>query len=104
MIVLANEKSLAPHPEVTINFFLKGLSAIIRGWNKSPTLGQTIQSGASGASFLGPETNGDSNLHQSVYMPSAPPLSEAADLNCSGYKDVFETEPPDWIPDSACTS
>ncbi|KAJ6913801.1 hypothetical protein NC651_016139 [Populus alba x Populus x berolinensis] len=86
-------------PEVNLKNVLSGIVAILTGQNKDGGGGGRVPS--SNVSFLESEKNGDTYLHSSVYIPSAPPLLEP---NYSTvYKDVLEAEPPEWLPDSSTT-
>lgn len=87
-------------PEVNLKNVLSGIFAILTGRNKSTTVSGTQLLSTSNVSFLGSEKNGDTFLHSSVYIPSAPPLLE---FNHTSYKDVLEAEPPEWLPDSSTT-
>ncbi|XP_008784361.1 uncharacterized protein LOC103703324 [Phoenix dactylifera] len=89
------------HPEVNLKNVLSGIVAIITGRIKGLGIVQPHQ--ISSPTFLGSESNGDSFLHPSVYIPSAPPLLEAEAINYSAYREVLEAEPPEWLPDSYTT-
>ncbi|KAL2895971.1 hypothetical protein RDABS01_028251 [Bienertia sinuspersici] len=90
--------ALAKPPDVNLKNVLAGIFAIVTGRNK---IGAAVQQlSTSNVSFLGPGKNGDTILNPSVYVPSAPPLLEAAGFNYSAFKDVLEAEPPEWLPDS----
>ncbi|KAJ3679556.1 hypothetical protein LUZ60_017567 [Juncus effusus] len=103
------DNSVKSQPEVNLRNVLLGLIAIVTGQTKnSPKTPQKSEN--SSFSFLGSNTNGDSFLLPSVYLPSAPPLltdshqqTNHSIYNSSIYKSVLESEPPDWLPDS-CTS
>lgn len=106
----AEELSVTPiqgngTPEVNLKNVLIGLIAIVTGRNKdlSGSLDQKVPS-SSNVSFLGSGKNGDTYLHSSVYIPSAPPLLEPNGINYSVYKDLLEAEPPQWLPDSSTTT
>lgn len=90
-------------PEVNLKNVLTGIFAILTGRNKdsSSNLGGTQQFSASNLSFLGSAKNGDTFLHSSVYIPSAPPLLEPTGASYTAYKEVLEAEPPEWLPDSS---
>lgn len=90
-------------PEVNLKNVLNGIFAIIMGRNKSASVPANKLLPSSNVSFLGSSKNGDTYLHSSVYIPSAPPLLEAGGINYSAYKEVLEAEPPEWLPDSATT-
>ncbi|KAJ6993489.1 uncharacterized protein [Populus alba] len=89
-------------PEVNLKNVLSGIVAILTGQNKDGGGGGGGgRVPSSNVSFLESEKNGDTYLHSSVYIPSAPPLLEP---NYSTvYKDVLEAEPPEWLPDSSTT-
>ncbi|KAJ8767365.1 hypothetical protein K2173_017409 [Erythroxylum novogranatense] len=90
-------------PEVNLKNVLTGLVAILTGRNKAPD-GSTVKKlPSTNVSFLGSEKNGDTYLHSSVYIPSAPPLLESDGISHTVYKEVLETEPPEWLPDSSTT-
>ncbi|GLT85660.1 hypothetical protein SLE2022_038440 [Rubroshorea leprosula] len=97
-------------PEVNLKNVLSGLFAILTGRNKAPNFPVNQLFPGSNVSFLGSGNNGDTCLHSSVYIPSAPPLLEPSGTDYSAYKDVLEAEPPEWLPDSStsvcmqCTS
>ncbi|CAN1136101.1 SH3 domain-containing protein PJ696.02 [Linum perenne] len=90
-------------PEVNLKNVLGGIFAILTGRNRGSGLSTIPQLPSSNVSFLGSGQNGDTVLHSSVYIPSAPPLLEPAGFNYSAYKDVLEADPPDWLPDSSTT-
>lgn len=90
-------------PEVNLKNVLNGIFAIITGRNKSATVLANKLLPNSNVSFLGSSKNGETYLHSSVYIPSAPPLLEASEINYSAYKEVLEAEPPEWLSDSATT-
>ncbi|KAL1206828.1 Protein FREE1 [Cardamine amara subsp. amara] len=93
-------------PEVNLKNVLTGLIAIVTGRNKNlnVSLDMKIPSSSSNVSFLGSSKNGDTYLHSSVYIPSAPPLLEPSGINYSVYKELLEAEPPQWLPDSSTTT
>ncbi|XP_050219591.1 uncharacterized protein LOC126669979 [Mercurialis annua] len=91
------------NPEVNLKNVLTGIVAIVTGKNKVPTVSVNQQSPNSNVSFLGSEKNGDTYLHSSVYIPSAPPLLDTIGNTFNAYKDVLDAEPPDWLPDSSAT-
>ncbi|KAJ4817922.1 SH3 domain-containing protein [Rhynchospora pubera] len=86
-------------PEVNLRNVLLGLIAIVTGRNKSGNSSQ--KSDNSGISFLGSNSNGDSFLLPSVYLPSAPPLLGEVMNSVGAHKSVLEAEPPEWLPDSS---
>jgi hypothetical protein len=86
-------------PEVNLKNVLSGIVAILTGQNKDGGGGGRMP--RSNVSFLESEKNGDTYLHSSVYIPSAPPLLEPNYTTV--YKDVLEAEPPEWLPDSSTT-
>lgn len=90
-------------PEVNLKNVLGGIFAILTGRNKGIGDAGSQQSPTSNVSFLGSGKNGDSFLHPSVYIPSAPPLLEPSGINYSAYKEVLDAEPPEWVPDSSTT-
>ncbi|KAM1047397.1 hypothetical protein PS2_026467 [Malus domestica] len=90
-------------PEVNLKNVLTGVFSILTGRNKAPGLPSDKQLPNSNVSFLGSEKNGDTYVHSSVYIPSAPPLLEPTAFNYNAYKDVLEAEPPEWLPDSSTT-
>ena len=71
--------------------------------NKDSGVNEGQQFSSSNVSFLGAAKNGETFLHASVYIPSAPPLLESNGINYSAYKEVLEAEPPEWLPDSSTT-
>lgn len=106
----ANELATSPiqrngTPEVNLKNVLTGLIAIVTGRNKNlnVSLDMNIPS-SSNVSFLGSSKNGDTYVHSSVYIPSAPPLLEPSGINYSVYKELLEAEPPEWLPDSSTTT
>ncbi|KAL9376598.1 hypothetical protein Peur_030718 [Populus x canadensis] len=95
-----------PEVEVNLKNVLGGIVAILTGRNKdssSSSVSVNKQQPGSDVSFLGSEKNGDTYLHSSVYIPSAPPLLEPNGFNYAVYKAVLEAEPPEWLPDSSTT-
>lgn len=100
---ICNAMQVSRPPEVNLKNVLSGIVAILTGRNKGPTVSMNQQLPSSNVSFLGSEKNGDTYLHSSVYIPSAPPLLESSGINYSAYKEVLEAEPPEWLPDSSTT-
>ncbi|ONK66034.1 uncharacterized protein A4U43_C06F3490 [Asparagus officinalis] len=92
------------NPEVNLKNLFGGLVSIIFGHVKNFSGIQHQQTSNSNASFLGSGTDGDSFLHPSVCVPSAPPLLIAEAVHYSAYREVLEAEPPEWIPDSHANS
>ncbi|KAL4339575.1 hypothetical protein GQ457_08G003700 [Hibiscus cannabinus] len=91
-------------PEVNLKNVLSGLLAIVTGSNKGPPDVSTDQQcETSNVSFLESGNNGDTCLQSSVYIPSAPPLLEPSGIDYNAYKEVLESEPPEWLPDSSTT-
>ncbi|XP_062148807.1 uncharacterized protein LOC133857560 isoform X1 [Alnus glutinosa] len=91
-------------PEVNLKNVLSGIFSILTGQNKSvPSLTTNQQLPSTTVSFLGSGKNGNTDLHSSVYIPSAPPLLEPSGVNYSAYKEVLEAEPPEWLRDSSTT-
>ncbi|CAK9155180.1 unnamed protein product [Ilex paraguariensis] len=90
-------------PEVNLKNVLNGMFSILTGRNKDSSSSGVEQFPSSNISFLGSSKNGDAFLHSSVYLPSAPPLLEPNGTTYSAYKEVLETEPPEWLPDSSTT-
>ncbi|XP_059633276.1 uncharacterized protein LOC132276041 isoform X2 [Cornus florida] len=90
-------------PEVNLKNVLSGLVAIVTGRNKDSSLSGGQHFSSSDVSFLGSAKNGDTVLHSSVYIPSAPPLFELNGINYSACKEVLEADPPEWLPDSSTT-
>ncbi|XP_010535787.1 PREDICTED: uncharacterized protein LOC104810979 [Tarenaya hassleriana] len=91
-------------PEVNLKNVLTGLIAIVTGRNKGPTRSLDLHSSpSSNVSFLGSSMNGDTYVHPSVYIPSAPPLLESSGINYGVLKELLEAEPPEWLPDSSNT-
>lgn len=90
-------------PEVNLKNVLSGIFAIITGQNKTPSDCMNQQESSSNVSFFGSGKNGDTYLHSSVYIPSAPPLLEPDGVRYISYKEVLEAEPPEWLPDSSTT-
>ncbi|XP_065849906.1 uncharacterized protein [Euphorbia lathyris] len=90
-------------PEVNVKNVIGGIVAILTGRNKTTSISTNRQLPSSNVSFLGSEKNGDTYLHSSVYIPSAPPLLESSGTNHSLYRQVLEADPPEWLPDSSTT-
>ncbi|KAL0374629.1 UNVERIFIED_CONTAM: SH3 domain-containing protein [Sesamum radiatum] len=89
-------------PEVNLKNVMNGIFAIVTGRNKGQSgVGSLPQLPSSNVSFLGSAKNGETFLHSSVYIPSAPPLLEPNASNYNAYKEVLEAEPPEWLPDSS---
>ncbi|KAF8406821.1 hypothetical protein HHK36_005942 [Tetracentron sinense] len=88
-------------PEVNLKNVLSGIVAILTGRNKSSSGYGAQQVSSSNVSFLGSGKNGDSCLHSSVYIPSAPPLLEPNGINYSAHRELLEADPPEWLPDSS---
>ncbi|XP_073278477.1 uncharacterized protein [Primulina huaijiensis] len=86
-------------PEVNLRNVLNGMFAILTGRNKD----HSNLSNSSNVSFLGSSNNGETFLHPSVYIPSAPPLLEQNAFDSNAYKEILEAEPPEWLPDSSTT-
>ncbi|KAK9101619.1 hypothetical protein Scep_025049 [Stephania cephalantha] len=91
-------------PEVNLKNVLRGICAILIGKNKNSGGVGVKRDGSSDLSFLENGKNGDSFLHPSVYIPSAPPLLEPHSIDYAAYKEVLEADPPEWLPDSAATT
>ncbi|XP_058080180.1 uncharacterized protein LOC131228509 [Magnolia sinica] len=89
------------HPEVNLKNVLGGIVAILTGRNKGPNGMESKRDSSSNISFLGSGKNGDTFLHSSVYIPSAPPLFEPDGINYNAYREVLEADPPEWLPDSS---
>uniref|UniRef100_A0A5B7ARI2 FYVE-type domain-containing protein n=1 Tax=Davidia involucrata TaxID=16924 RepID=A0A5B7ARI2_DAVIN len=98
-----NYSSRQQPPEVNLRNVLSGLFAIVSGRNKDSSVSGGQQLSSSNVSFLGSAKNGDTFLHSSVYIPSAPPLLEPNGINYSAYKEVLEADPPEWLQDSSTT-
>ncbi|KAG6470684.1 hypothetical protein ZIOFF_071761 [Zingiber officinale] len=96
---------LRANPEVNLKNVLNGLYSILVGRNQADSASQpqltsgSDESPSSDISFFGVGPNGDSFLHRSVCVPSAPPFDVEA-INCDTFKDMLEADPPEWIPDS----
>ncbi|CAN6451308.1 unnamed protein product [Victoria cruziana] len=100
-----NSLQLSHQPEVNLKNVLSGIFSILAGRNKDHNYADGRQSGHTSTSFLGSEKNGDSFLHASVYMPSAPPLT--LDLEGNGflaYREILQAEPPEWLADSSAAA
>ncbi|KAK3007043.1 hypothetical protein RJ639_017062 [Escallonia herrerae] len=92
------------NPEVNLKNVLSGILAIVTGCNKDSSADAVQQLSTSNVSFLGSAKNGDTFLHPSVYIPSAPPLLEPNGMNRNAYKEVLESDPPEWLRDSSTTA
>ncbi|KAJ0988524.1 hypothetical protein J5N97_006880 [Dioscorea zingiberensis] len=90
-------------PEVNLKNLLTGLLAILTGRNRAFVATQAQQNSNSSLLFLRSEIKGDSSLHSSVCIPSAPPMYEVEAINYASYKEILEADPPEWMPDS-CTN
>lgn len=90
-------------PEVNLRNVLSGMFAIITGRKKDAVGNVVSQMPSSNVSFLGSGKNGETFLHSSVYIPSAPPLMEPNAFDYTAYKEVLEAEPPEWLKDSSTT-
>ncbi|XP_042492493.1 uncharacterized protein LOC122072043 [Macadamia integrifolia] len=90
-------------PQVNLKNVLSGILAVVTGRNKGSADLDGHRGSSTNVSFLGSGKNGDSVLHASVHIPSAPPLLEPNGINCSAYKDILEADPPEWLPDSSTT-
>ena len=103
-----NDLSVCTHPranpEVNLKNLFSGLVAILTSRIKNFNGIQHQRTPSSNEFFLGSGSNGDSFLHPSVCVPSAPPLLESEAINYSYYREILEAEPPEWIPDSHATS
>lgn len=98
-----NSKRTNMAPEVSLKNVMSGIFAILTGQNKASSVPAYPQLPSSNVSFLDSGKNGDTHLHSSVCIPSAPPLFEPNGINYSAYKEVLEAEPPEWLPDSSTT-
>ncbi|KAF6170257.1 hypothetical protein GIB67_013232 [Kingdonia uniflora] len=85
------------HPEVNLRNVLSGMFAILTGQNKGQNGIENQRDISSNVQFLASEKDGDSYLHSSVCIPSAPPFFEPY----GAYKEVLDSDPPEWLPDSA---
>lgn len=94
-------QQLRVQPEVNLKNVISGIAAILMGRSKGLASVQPEQNFCSSVSFLGYEKNGESYLHSSVCIPSAPPLLELEAINYSAYRGLLESEPPEWLPDSS---
>lgn len=83
---------------------LNGILAILTGKNSAFIVTLPCLSSSSNFEFLASGINGDSSLHPSVYLPSAPPLFEVEAINYSPYQEILKADPPEWLPDSCTTS
>nr|GLL35031.1 uncharacterized protein LOC109192336 isoform X2 [Ipomoea trifida] len=93
-------------PEVNVRNVLSGIFAILMGRNKGAAIANVLPqlpSSNSNVSFLGSGKNGETFVHSSVYIPSAPPLIQPNVFDYNAYKEVMEAEPPEWLPDSSST-
>ncbi|KAK1326314.1 hypothetical protein QJS10_CPA01g00772 [Acorus calamus] len=90
-------------PEVNLRNVLSGIVSILTGRNKLSSGEEIQQDSSPNISFLGSAANGDTFLHSSVYLPSAPPLLEPINFDYNAYREVLEAEPPEWLPDSLTT-
>lgn len=88
-------------PEVNLKNVLSGIVAIVTGSNKDHSASVEQEQPTTDVSFLGSKKNGETFLHSSVYIPSAPPLLEPNGTNYIAYKEVLEADPPEWLPDSS---
>ncbi|KAL3830076.1 hypothetical protein ACJIZ3_018878 [Penstemon smallii] len=89
-------------PEVNLKNVLSGVFSILTGRNKEhSSLSSLPQLPSTNVSFLGSAKNGETFLHSSVCIPSAPPLFEPTAYGYNTYKEVLEAEPPEWLPDSS---
>ncbi|XP_052199683.1 uncharacterized protein LOC127806431 [Diospyros lotus] len=91
-------------PEVNLKNVLSGICAIVTGRNKGSGAIEGQKFSTSNVSFLGSAKSGETFLHSSVYIPSAPPLIQPNAMNYSAQKDMLEAEPPEWLPDSSTTA
>uniref|UniRef100_A0A0D9WXK2 FYVE-type domain-containing protein n=1 Tax=Leersia perrieri TaxID=77586 RepID=A0A0D9WXK2_9ORYZ len=94
---------LQAEKSVNLKNLLGGLIAIINPGGKNSEI-QPPKDTKSSVSFLGSSTNGETYLHSSVYVPSAPPLLNEEALSYNVYRVVIEAEPPQWLPDSYANS
>ncbi|XP_021607198.1 uncharacterized protein LOC110611284 isoform X1 [Manihot esculenta] len=99
----SNTVQITRPPKVNLKNVLGGIVAILTGRNKGASVSLNQRLPISNVSFIGSENNGETYLHSSVYIPSAPPLLEPSGINYSAYKEVLEAEPPEWLPDSSTT-
>ncbi|KAH7683651.1 Zinc finger RING/FYVE/PHD-type protein [Dioscorea alata] len=91
-------------PQVNFKNLLNGMLAILTGKNSAFMVTQPCLNSNSNFEFLASGINGDSSLHPSVYLPSAPPLFEVEAINYSPYQEILKADPPEWLPDSCTTS
>ncbi|KAF5204969.1 Sh3 domain-containing ysc84-like protein [Thalictrum thalictroides] len=82
-------------PPVTLKNVVSGIFSILTGQNKGQIDVNGTQNCSTNVSFLVSGKNGD-------IIPSAPPLLEPYGYHA--YKEVLETEPPEWLPDSATSA
>ncbi|KAL5198315.1 hypothetical protein ABZP36_001827 [Zizania latifolia] len=88
---------------VNLKNLLGGLIAILNHGGKKSEIRQP-KGTKSSVSFLGSSNDGETFLHSSVYVPSAPPLLDEEALNYNVYRVLLEAEPPEWLPDSYANS
>ena len=86
--------------KVNLKTVLNGMVPILTDQNRIQGDSRSQQNSSLDISFLSSEKNGDSFLHPSVCIPSAPPLLEMEAINYDAYREVLEAEPPEWLPDS----
>lgn len=96
-----HSNSVQQTPEVNLKNVLSGIMAIVTGSNKDTIEDTVLEVPGSDVAFIGSAKNGDTYLHPSVYIPSAPPLLEPSGINYNTYKEVLEAEPPEWLRDSS---
>ncbi|KAK8942158.1 hypothetical protein KSP40_PGU016589 [Platanthera guangdongensis] len=90
-------------PEVNLKNVISGIASILKARCRDFASIRPQQNFNSSVSFIGYEKDGESYLHSSVCLPSAPPLLGPESINYSAYRDVLEAEPPEWLPDSFTT-
>ncbi|KAG8080855.1 hypothetical protein GUJ93_ZPchr0007g4814 [Zizania palustris] len=88
---------------INLRNLLGGLIAILNRGGKKSEIRQP-KGTKSSVSFLGSSNDGETLLHSSVYVPSAPPLLDEEALNYNVYRVLLEAEPPEWLPDSYANS
>lgn len=102
-----NHSTAVQAPEVNLQNVLTGMVTILTGRNQLPVDGnyEDQQGSSTDISFLASEKNGDcSQLHSSVYLPSLPQQVVMETLKYNDCKEVLETDPPEWLPDSYTTA
>jgi hypothetical protein len=94
-------------PEVNLRNVLRGVVALMsrktRSFLEQPNLqgGRLVRESSNGMEEV---VDSGVDLWTSMHFPSAPPLLTGNGEDATALRAILDSEPPQWIPDSACGS